>query len=91
MTGLDTRTANELIADLCRLIIPVNFTESGPYDHDLALSTRPVPGLRLSDQLSSLDPDSSEFRFLRTKLVRERNRVAGALRAADRRLAVAGM
>jgi hypothetical protein len=91
MTGLDTRTANELIADLCRLIIPVNFTESGPYDHDLALSTRPVPGLRLADQLASLDPDSSEFRFLRTKLVRERNRVAGALRAADRRLAVAGM
>ncbi len=88
---LDTVTANALIADLNRIIIPVNFTESGPYDHDLALGTRPVPGLRRSPLLAGLEPTNSEYQFLRTALVRERNRVAGALRAVNARLAVAGL
>jgi hypothetical protein len=88
---LPPATANTLIAELNRIIIPVNFTESGPFDHDLALGTQPVPGLRESAQLASLSPDSSEYRFLRTKLVRERNRVSGALRQVDALLAAAGL
>jgi hypothetical protein len=90
LAQLDTVTANKLIADLCRILIPVNFTESGPYDHDLALGALPVPGLRRSGELATLDPAGSEYRFLRTRLVRERNRVAGALRAVEARLAVDG-
>jgi hypothetical protein len=91
LAALPAATANRLIADLHRVIIPVNFTEEGPYDHDLALGTQPVPGLRETERLAALSPESTEYRFLHTKLVRERNRVSGALRDIDRLLAVAGL
>ncbi|MGH2550644.1 MAG: hypothetical protein ACRDHN_14720, partial [Thermomicrobiales bacterium] len=91
LIALPPAAANTLVAELNRIIIPVNFTESGPFDHDLALGTQPVPGLRESAGLASLAPDSSEYRFLRTKLVRERNRVSGALRSVERLLESAGL
>jgi hypothetical protein len=62
----------------------VNFTRNGPFDHDLALSTRPVPSLADAEQLGALEPDSSEFMYLRTKLIRERNRVDHSLKSAER-------
>lgn len=91
LAALPAGAANQLIADLHRIIIPINFTETGPYDHDLALGTQPVPGLRESAQLAALSPESTEYRFLRTKLVRERNRVSGALRQVDGVLSAAGL
>jgi hypothetical protein len=90
-SGLPVVQANQLIADLHRVIIPVNFTATGPYDHDLALGTQPVPGLGEVKQLAELSPESTEYRFLRTKLVRERNRVSGALRDVARLLDSAGL
>ena len=51
---------------------------------DLALGTVPVPGLREVHQLATMDPDSDAFRYLKTKLVRQRNRIEHALRAASR-------
>ncbi|MBX5445151.1 M28 family peptidase [Sphaerobacter sp.] len=89
-TPLDQRDpdeVNDLLMDLSRLLIPVNYTRSGPFEHDLALGTVPVPGLAQAAELARLDPASDEFRFLHAKLVRERNRVEHALRAAHRRVA----
>jgi hypothetical protein len=80
----DAGRANDLIMRLSRLLIPVNYTRSGPFEHDLALGTRPVPGLVDAERLAVLDPGSNDFHFLRTKLVRERNRVEHAFRAAIR-------
>jgi hypothetical protein len=80
----DAGRANELTMRLCRLLIPVNYTRRGPFDHDLALGTRPLPGLSDAGQLAALPVESGEFHVLRTKLVRERNRVEHALRAAIR-------
>ncbi|MER3437009.1 MAG: hypothetical protein C4346_05055, partial [Chloroflexota bacterium] len=37
--------ANRRTRDLCHLLIPANYTRSGPFGHDLALGTKPVPGL----------------------------------------------
>jgi hypothetical protein len=91
IAALPAADANQLIADLHRQIIPINFTESGPHGHDLALGTRPVPGLGGIDELVKLDPASSEYRFLKTGLVRQRNRVSNALRAVERLLATAGL
>ncbi|MDP9356889.1 MAG: M28 family peptidase [Chloroflexota bacterium] len=76
--------ANRRIMALCRLLIPVNYTRSGPFEHDLALGTRPLPGLAEVLRLPALDRSGDEFQFLRTKLIRERNRVEHALRAALR-------
>ncbi len=69
---------------LCRLLIPVNYTRSGPFEHDLALRSDPLPGLSDAARSGTLDRSSDDFYFLRTKLVRERNRVEHALRSALR-------
>lgn len=76
--------ANRLLMDLDRVLLPVNFTANGPFEQDLALGTVPVPGLREAGNLAHMDPESDDFRFLKTKLVRQRNRVEHALRAARR-------
>ena len=88
---LPAAEANQLISDLIRIVIPVNFTVAGPYGHDLALGTQPTPGLRDAAKLGILDASSDDYRFLKTKLVRERNRIAGAMRAYDARLTAAGL
>jgi hypothetical protein len=73
---------NTILIALGHLLIPVNYTRNGPFEHDLALGTSPLPGLADAATLGQLDPDSNEARFLRTGLERERNRVEHALRAA---------
>jgi hypothetical protein len=80
----DPEPANSLAVALCRILIPVNYTRSGPFEHDLALRTDPLPGLADAGRLGALDRQSDEFYFLRTKLTRERNRVEHALRSALR-------
>ena len=47
-------------------------------------TSKPVPGLADAGRLPALDQSGDEVHFLRTKLVRERNRVEHALRAALR-------
>jgi hypothetical protein len=78
--------ANELILGLSRILIPVNYTRSGPFDQDLALASPPVPGLADTGLLAQLPPSSDAFYFLRTRLTRQRNRVEHALREAARLL-----
>jgi len=79
----DPDTLNRMILQVIRALTPVNYTVSGPYDHDPAIPARPVPGLADAPRLAALPPDSDEYRFLRTRLIRQRNRVVAA---ADRAL-----
>jgi hypothetical protein len=81
----DANALNEFLIEQSRLLVPVNYTRNGPFDHDLALSTRAVPGLLDAARLGQMDSGSDEFQFLRTKLVRERNRVEHALKTAAKR------
>jgi hypothetical protein len=81
---LDPAEANARLIDLAHLLIPVNYTRSGPFEHDLALGTSPLPGLAEAVTLGQLDPAGDDIRFLRTRLERERNRVEHALHAALR-------
>jgi hypothetical protein len=81
---LDPARANVVLIELGHLLIPVNYTRWGPFEHDLALGTQPLPGLADAARLGQLDPAGDEIRFLRTRLERERNRVEHALRAALR-------
>ncbi|RMF85066.1 MAG: hypothetical protein D6736_18060, partial [Nitrospinota bacterium] len=76
------RRLNKTLMALGRHLIPVNYTSVGPFDHDLATRVEPIPALQPATQLASLDPESNEYRFLRTRLVRERNKVAHALSLA---------
>jgi hypothetical protein len=83
-TQHDPVAANALTMELNHLLIPVNYTRTGPFEHDLALRTDPLPGLSDSAKLGQLNQSSDDFYFLRTRLTRERNRVEHALRSAMR-------
>ena len=68
---------------LCRRLNAALYTISGDYDQDPALQVPLLPGLSRATDLLALDPTSDAARFLTTRLVRERNRVVDALRAAS--------
>jgi hypothetical protein len=80
--ALPAETANELTRALCRTLIPINYTKNGPFHHDLAVETKPLPGLMRAESLPSLDRAGDDWHFLHASLVRERNRVEHALRTA---------
>jgi len=73
---------NRGLMRLSRILNPVLYTVEGPYHHDPALQVPLLPGLQRVRALARLDPASDAYGFLRTRLVRERNRVADALQAA---------
>ena len=73
---------NRALMELGRILVPINYTEAGPFGHDLALHTPAVPLLHGASRLAQLDPDGEDHRFLRTQLVRHRNHVAFGLRRA---------
>jgi hypothetical protein len=77
-------TINACLMAIGRALIPADYTASGMFDHDLAVPTRPVPGLAAATKLAELDPDSDEYHFLHTRLVRERNRLVHGLVEATR-------
>jgi N-acetylated-alpha-linked acidic dipeptidase len=64
---------------LTRIINPVLFTISGPYEMDPALQLPVLPGLAPAKNLAGLDPQSNDYQFLKTQLIRQRNRVCDAL------------
>ena len=65
-----------------RALIPVNYTLTGPFDHDRALPVAPIPSLQPAAGLRDLAPGSLERHALETRLVRERNKVVYAVESA---------
>ena len=80
--GGDPEAVNAAIMAVGRAQIPINYTKAGPFESDLALENPILPGLAPVAQLAELDPAGNDAGFLRTKLVRERNRVQHALATA---------
>jgi hypothetical protein len=74
---------NAALLAVAHALIPVNYSEAGPYEVDLALGNPPLPGLQSLATLAKLDAASDESKFLRTKLMRERNRIWDALNTAQ--------
>ena len=73
---------NRSLMALGRALIPVDYTATGRFDHDLAVPTSPLPGLAAAADLPGLDPESGDYHYLVTSLVRERNRVEYGMRSA---------
>jgi len=88
--SVDAERANAALIAAGRALIPVNYTEAGPFAVDLALDAPPLPGLATVADLAALAPSSDTARFLVTRLVRERNRVLYALTTATQALEGAG-
>jgi peptidase M28-like protein len=78
---------NQCLMALSRILNPPLYTVAGPYDHDPALQMPMLPGLQDVRKLAKMSPTSNEYGFLRTRLVRERNRVADALADGRDRIA----
>jgi hypothetical protein len=74
---------NRCLMALGRLLIPLNYTESGPYDQDLAVGIPPWPSLQPVADLAALPAGSDAARYLETKLLRARNRAVHTLRQAS--------
>ncbi len=79
---IDAATANRTIRALSRALVPIDYTLGDRFGHDPALSQPQVPALDEVKKLSELPEESDEYRFLSSRLVRARNRVAFALRQA---------
>jgi N-acetylated-alpha-linked acidic dipeptidase len=74
--------ANEVILELARLLVPINFTTEGRFRHDPALTTPPLPDLALAKELETYSIET--LGFAQTTLMRGQNRVVSALRRAKR-------
>jgi hypothetical protein len=75
---------NDCLKGLSRLINPVSYTVTGPFDQDPATPTRPYPGLVSLKTLAALSPGTNEYGFTLTRLLRECNRTIDAFRQASR-------
>jgi hypothetical protein len=78
----DTARLNDRLKRLSRVANSALYTIDGPYEVDPALSTPILPGLDPMRQLAELDPATSEYQFLLTKLRRQKNRILDALLTA---------
>jgi hypothetical protein len=81
------RRLNRVLLRLSRIISPVFTSVAGRYGYDpyglTNLKTR-FPGLYYAPRLAGLNPDSDEYHLLLTGCLRERNRIADALKEALR-------
>ena len=78
----DVAARNAGMKQITRIVNPVLFTINGPYEMDPALQLPTLPGLAPVREMAQMDPASDAYQFLRTKLVRQRNRVEDSLRQA---------
>ena len=73
---------NRGMMQIGRALIPVDYTRTGQFDHDLAVPTQALPALQPAVRLTGMDANSADYQYLRTRLVRERNRVVYGLKQA---------
>jgi N-acetylated-alpha-linked acidic dipeptidase len=79
----DVSALNRGLKRLARIVNAALFTIDGPYEMDPALQLPVLPGLAPLRELAALNPATSEFQFLLTKLRRQRNRIEDALLTAS--------
>lgn len=86
--GLSAAERNERIVRLSRELTRIEYSAGDRFRHDPALFVGGVPSLDDVARLAGLDPETPEYWFLQTRLVRDRNRVTqrlhGALEVANR-------
>jgi hypothetical protein len=73
---------NDALMRAGRALIPINYTASGPFDHDPAVEVPPVPALQPTARLKTLTAGSDEQLALLIRLTRERNKVTHAINTA---------
>jgi len=79
LSGAKVEAFNRGLMSISRIINPVLYTQTGDFDQDPALQLPLLPAMQPVRRLAKLDPKSDEYGFLRTRLVRERNRIEDCL------------
>ncbi|MFQ5778396.1 MAG: M28 family peptidase, partial [Terriglobia bacterium] len=70
---------NRLLLRVSHKLNATLYTAAGRFEQDAATALPILPGLDRARELARLDPGSDRYGFLRTQMVRERNRVAHTL------------
>jgi N-acetylated-alpha-linked acidic dipeptidase len=80
----ERRRLNAALRQLARHLVSTNYARGERFDHDPATKFGAVPRLEAATSLASVPPDMK--RFVKVRLIRERNKVRAAIRAARREL-----
>jgi N-acetylated-alpha-linked acidic dipeptidase len=83
--SLRRRSINATLRRLARILVPMNYARGERFDHDPAIKLGVMPRLEGVLRLVNAEPEAKPF--LRTGLVRERNKLRAMVRAAMRELA----
>ena len=78
--SLRPSTANAVIKQLARILVPLDHSALPRFLHDPALPRPPIPAFSLADSLASLPGE--QIKFARVELVRRQNQVVQALHDA---------
>lgn len=79
------KVANQVIQDLARILVPINFTRVPRFHHDPALTIPALPSIAVA---AELDSHADTLGFAKTQLVRGQNQLISALRHARRHIAI---
>src|SRR5262249_24132725 len=83
----ERRQANALLRRIARTLVPINYARGERFDHHSAVKFGAVPRLEAATSIASAAPDARAF--IRTGLIRERNKIRALLRALRREVRVA--
>ena len=86
-SAVDRRRTNATLRRLARILVPLNYARGERFDHDPAVKLPVVPRLEMANQLTAASAERKPF--LKTALVRERNKVRAMIRAAMREVMLA--
>src|SRR5207248_1169546 len=65
--GPTTERLNTCLMRLARLLVPLDYCELSPYEHDLALPLPAVPALRGANGIGRLGRSGDDFRHVRAR------------------------
>jgi len=77
---------NQCLLELGRILIPISYTKAERYSQDPAIPIPPFPDLEPAQHAARFSQETDEYRFLKTQLVRGKNKVMDALRRARRQV-----
>ena len=80
--SVPTKTANAVIHDLARILVPINFTREARFRHDPVLTVPPLPTIATATELDH--HMNGTMGFALTQLTRGQNRLVSALKQATR-------
>jgi N-acetylated-alpha-linked acidic dipeptidase len=84
LTDPEVQEANEIIRQLGRNLVTMNYSRKGKFRHDPALDCPPLPDIEPATTLSSLEVGSHHYNVTVNHLIRGQNRLIWGLKQAQK-------